>query len=42
MNGLTKELGAAISDRDSLMEKYHMAGQEMERVRAELAQTQAE
>ena len=42
MNGLTKELEAAISDRDSLMEKYQMAGQEMERVRTELARTQAE
>ena len=49
MNGLTKkletvvsELGAAISDRDSLMKKYQMAGTEMERMRAELTQTRAE
>ena len=42
VNGLTKELEAAISDRDSLMEKYQTAGTEMERVKAELDHTQTE
>ena len=42
MNGLTKKLETVVSDRDSLMKKYQMAGTEMERMRAELAQTQEE
>ena len=42
MSELTKELEAAISDRDSLEKKYQEAGKEKEAVRSELAQTQAE
>ena len=42
VSGLTMELEAAISDRDSLEKKYREAGKEMERVRSELVQTQAE
>ena len=42
MSGLTKELEAAISDRDSFEKKYQEAGKEKETVRSELAQTQAE
>ena len=42
MNGLTKELEKTIFDRDSLEKKYQMARNEMERVRSEMAHTEAE
>ena len=41
LNGLTKKLEAAISDRDSLNEIHQAVRQEMEEVKAELALTQA-
>ena len=41
LNELTKELEAAISDRDSLKENHQAVRQEMEEVKAELALTQA-
>ena len=40
MKGMTKELEAAISDRDSLKENHQAVRQEMEEVKAELALTQ--
>ena len=42
VSGLTKELEAAISDWDSLKKKYQEAGEEMERVKSQLVQTQEE
>ena len=42
VSGLTMELEAAISDRDSLEKKYQEAGEEMERVKSQLVQTQEE
>ena len=37
---MTVELKAAISDRDSLKKSHQVLGQEMEKVKAELALTQ--
>ena len=42
MNGLTKELKKTTFDRDSFEKKYLMAEKETERVRSELADSQAE
>ena len=39
---LTEELKTAVFDRESLEEKHQKAEIDMERVRSELAQTQAE
>ena len=39
---LTEELRAAVFDRESLKKKHQKAEMDMERVRSELAQTQAE
>ena len=39
---LTKEVKAAVFDRESLEEKHQKVEIDMERVRSELAQTQAE
>ena len=38
---MTMELKAAISDRDSLKKSHQVLGEEMEKVKAELALTQA-
>ena len=38
---MMKELEAAISDRDSLKKCHQVLGEEMEKVKAELALTQA-
>ena len=38
---MTVELEAAISDRDSLKKSHQVLGEEMEKVKAELALTQA-
>ena len=42
MNGLTKELKKTTFDRDSFEKKYQMAEKEMERVKSEMAHSQAE
>ena len=38
---MIKELEAATSDRDSLKKSHQVIGEEMEKVKAELAVTQA-
>lgn len=42
VSGLTEELEATISDRDNLKKRCQEAGNEIERMKSELAQTQAE
>ena len=42
LNGLTKELEKTTFDMDSFEKKYQMAEKETERVRSELAHSQAE
>ena len=41
MKKMTKELEAAISDRDSLKKNHQAVGQEIEEVKAQLALTRA-
>ena len=42
VSGLTKEVEAAISDRDRLEKKYQEAEEEIERVKSQLVQTREE